>query len=299
MSSRASDAAPRCRICGSAGDLRLTTTDRNRSIGAERFDYRSCRACGTLYLAEVPADLARYYPPDYYPIGAEHETNESERAKVALLQRFVSGGALLEIGPGAGGFAAEALRSGFGVRAIEMDERACDHLRAIGAQAVHSAEPHRALAEMAPARAIVLWHVFEHLAEPLALLRAAAATLEPGGVLLIAVPNPAAFALRVLGARWPHVDAPRHLQLVPAATLVRLAGEVGLAPVALTGSDRAGRDWNVFGWQHFLAPPTSGAVRRRAAFYAAALVSLLLAPVERGGLRGSTYTAVFRNDGGI
>jgi SAM-dependent methyltransferase len=287
-----------CPVCGGVGEHRLTTTDRNRGIGEARFEYRECRECATLYLVDVPADLGRYYPPEYYPIGAEQAAAESDRAKVALLRRFVTGGPLIEVGPGAGGFAAQASRSGFDVRAIEMDERACHHLRMLGVETVHSAEPDRELARMAPSRAIVLWHVFEHLTRPVALLRAAAANLEPGGVLLLAVPNPGSFQLRVLGARWPHVDAPRHLQLVPAATLVRLAGQAGLAPLALVGADRTGRDWNVFGWQHVLVRLNSAPARRRAAFGVAAVLAELLAPVERRGLRGSTYSAVFRKDAG-
>jgi SAM-dependent methyltransferase len=293
-------APPRpCPLCGGEGEPRLTAVDRNRAIGRERFEYRACRACATLHIAQVPADLGRYYPPDYYPIGSDDEAaSESELAKVALLRRFADGGPLVEVGPGGGGFAAQALRDGFAdVRAIEMDARACEHLRSLGVQTVHSADPHLALAAMDPSRAIVLWHVFEHLTQPLELLRAAAANLEPGGVLLIAVPNPAAFQLRVLGARWPHLDAPRHLQLVPAATLVRVAGEAGLSPLALMGADRMGRDWNVFGWQQLVVRPHGPPKARRAAFYAAALLAELLAPVERGGLRGSTYTAVFRKDG--
>lgn len=290
-----------CPICGGDGAPRLIAVDRNRAIGDERFDYRACRACSTLFLANVPDDLGRYYPPDYYPIEAAGEAaageSESEVAKVALLRRFCAGGRIVEVGPGAGGFAAQAKRGGFpDVRAIEMDERACEHLRALGVETVHSDQPERALAAMDPSRAIVLWHVFEHLTRPRALLRAAAANLDPGGVLLLAVPNPAAFQLRVLGARWPHLDAPRHLQLVPAATLVRIAGGEGLEAVALMSADRMGRDWNVFGWQQLLVRPASPPWARRAAFYAAALLAELLAPIERFGLRGSTFTAVFRKD---
>jgi SAM-dependent methyltransferase len=274
----------------------LIAADRNRGIGDERFEYRTCAGCATLYLSELPRDLASYYPPAYYPIGAEHAAAESEHAKLELLRHFAPPGPLIEIGPGAGGFAAEALRGGYDVRAVEMDERACRHLGSLGVETVHSDAPHDALAAMAPSRAIVLWHVFEHLTEPLALLRAAAANLEPSGVLLLAVPNPGAFQLRVLGARWPHIDAPRHLQLVPSATLLRVAGEAGFAPLALTASDRTDRDWNVFGWQHVLVGLGSGPARRGAAFYAAAALAELLGPVERHGLRGSTYTAVFRKD---
>lgn len=285
-----------CRICGDEGRHSFTTTDRNRVIGDRRFEYRTCRACATLYLAAVPADLGRYYPPDYYPLGDCREGNAAEQAKLALLRRFVRGGTLTEIGPGAGGFVTEAQRGGFAVRAIEMDARVCEHLRAIGVETLRSDAPHEPLAQLTPSRAIVLWHVFEHLGEPVELLRAAAANLEPGGVLLIAVPNPAAFGLRVLGARWPHVDAPRHLQFVPAGTLLRLGRAVDLTPLALLGADRAGRDWNVFGWQQLLLRPHSGPRRRRAAFVAGALLAEALAAIERHGLRGSTYTVVFRKD---
>ena len=285
-----------CRVCGGRAKHRLTTTDRNRMLSDETFAYLACRICGTLYLANVPEDLGRYYPQDYYPLGADGAVDPVERAKVALLSRFAQGGRLVEVGPGGGRFALEAQRSGFDVRAIEMDERACQHLRELGVGTVQSAAPHEVLAEMAPSRAIVLWHVFEHLGDPVALLRAAAANLEPGGVLLLAVPNPAAFQLRVLGPRWPHIDAPRHLQLVPAPTLARLAGEHGLAPLALIGADKAGRGWNLFGWQHVLMGPRRSVARRRATFVIAWLLAETLAAIERHGLRGSTYTAVYRKD---
>ncbi|HEY9843267.1 MAG TPA: class I SAM-dependent methyltransferase, partial [Candidatus Obscuribacterales bacterium] len=32
----------------------------------ESFSYFRCRACGCLQISEIPADLSRYYPKDYY-----------------------------------------------------------------------------------------------------------------------------------------------------------------------------------------------------------------------------------------
>jgi SAM-dependent methyltransferase len=287
-----------CPLCGGVADDALRSPDRNRRIGDDTFTYRRCRVCATLFLADPPEDLGRYYPEAYYPIGSQQATTETEAAKLELLARFATPpGRLIEIGPGAGGFAAAAAREGWSVTGIEMDERACENLRALGIEAIRSDEPQLALKDVEPARAIVLWHVLEHLAEPIELLSAAAAALEPGGVLVIAVPNPQAFGLRVLGARWPHLDAPRHRFLIPASTLLDHARTAGLEPVALTGSDRAGRDWNVFSWQGVLAPYGSSERRRRAAFYAAAGLAEVLAPIERGGLRSSTYTAVLRQHG--
>jgi 2-polyprenyl-3-methyl-5-hydroxy-6-metoxy-1,4-benzoquinol methylase len=287
-----------CPLCGGAADERLRSHDRNRGIGSTRFTYRRCRACGTVFLADPPSDPGRFYPPSYYPIGHEDATSETEAAKLELLERFAAPGRLIEVGPGAGGFAAAAARAGWAVTGIEMDETACRHLRDIGVEAVRSAEPHVALRALPPARAIVLWHVLEHLAEPCALIEAAAAALEPRGVLIVAVPNPKAFGLRILGERWAHLDAPRHRFLIPASTLLERAQRAGLEPVALVGADRAGRDWNVFAWQQLLVRPDSGPRRRRVAFHAGVLTALALAPVERHGLRGSTYTAVLRQHGG-
>jgi len=287
-----------CPICDGDGDPFVTTTDRNRGIGDERFEYRTCRSCATVYLANPPADLGSYYPPEYYDLDRDLAPSQVERAKLDIVQRHVDGGRLVEIGPGTGEFAAHAKRSGFDVTTIEMDERACRHLReVVGVECVRSDRPHEALAAMPPSRAVVLWHVLEHLPDPAALLDAAAANLEPGGVLVAAVPNPQAFQLRVMRMRWPHIDAPRHLVLMPAHTLLDRGRRLGLEPVALTSRDRAGCDWNVHGWQHAMVRPGSGPRHRRAAFYAGALLALALAPIERGGLRGSTYTAVLRQDG--
>ena len=55
-----------CRLCGAQTEAGFTTTDRNRACSRERFEYRCCTACGSYLLANVPADLGRYYPADYY-----------------------------------------------------------------------------------------------------------------------------------------------------------------------------------------------------------------------------------------
>ena len=76
-----------CPICGGEGEPRLTTTDTNRALGDERFEYRTCRDCATLYLGERPGRPRALYPPDYYPLGESQPGNASELAKVALLRR--------------------------------------------------------------------------------------------------------------------------------------------------------------------------------------------------------------------
>ena len=207
-------------------------------------------------------------------------------------------GRLTEIGPGNGIFAIQALDAGFEVAAIEVDERACAYLRdTVGVEAVRSGAPEEALAMLPPSRVIAAWHVLEHVSRPWALVDAAARNLEPGGVLVIATPKPRAFGLRVLGGRWPHVDAPRHLFLLDHEALIARAGAAGLESVALTDRDPGGLHWNAFAWHYLLRRPACSLTRDKAAHLAGRMIARALAPVERRGLRGAAYTAVFRKGG--
>ncbi|MEA2676323.1 MAG: hypothetical protein QOJ81_464, partial [Chloroflexota bacterium] len=47
----------------------------------EPFTYNECAACGSLSIAEVPANLGDYYPPTYYSFAIEH------RPRVGYLPR--------------------------------------------------------------------------------------------------------------------------------------------------------------------------------------------------------------------
>ncbi|MEA2149995.1 MAG: hypothetical protein QOD69_1825 [Solirubrobacteraceae bacterium] len=288
-----------CPLCAGTTQRAFVTRDRNRAVDTEAFEYRRCLACGTLHLRNVPADLGRFYPSEYFARPTIEQLRElgrgPERYRIEILRRHVEAGRVVEVGPGDGIFAVQALDAGFDVSAIEMDPAACEHLRSmLGIEVVESAAPEEALGALAPVRAVAAWHVLEHVPEPWALVDAAAAALEPGGVLVIATPNPAAFGLRVLGGRWPHVDAPRHLFLIPHTALVARARDAGLEPVALTHADPGGRHWNAFGWHYALRRPGMLAPLDHAARHAGRAIAAALAPVERRGMRGAAYTLVLR-----
>jgi hypothetical protein len=108
------------------------------------------------------------------------------------------------------------------------------------------------------------------------------------------MPNPEAFQFRALGARWPHVDAPRHLFLIPAAALEAKARALGLERAELTADDPGGRGWNAFGWQHLMIRPRSSTPAKLAALAVGRAVTAAMRPWERRPMRGATYTAVLR-----
>ena len=287
-----------CPLCGGPSSFLLTAPDRNLGVPADPFRYNRCELCGVVFLVDVPDDLGRHYPEAYFPLLSRPELEEAAEAeghKVELVRAHASGGRLVEVGPGQGAFAYAAKRAGFEVTTIEMDARNCEHLRSVaGVEAVESAEPETALLELPKSRVIALWHVLEHLARPWECLQSAARNLEDGGVITLAVPNPEAFGFRVLRSRWPHVDAPRHLHLIPARTLIGYAAALGLSCEELTTTDPGARHWNVFAWQRAIGQARGPGQGGRLSGALGLLAATALAPIERRDLKGSTYTAVLR-----
>jgi SAM-dependent methyltransferase len=249
------------------------------------------------FLSDVPADLGRYYPEEYYELPTPEVLDRAasgEAPRLALIRPFAPEGPLVEIGAGLGIFSRAAQTAGFDVTAVEMDARCCEYLdKVVGVRAICSDAPEEALSHIGPTRAVVLWHVLEHLPRPWDVLEVAANRLEPGGVLALATPNPDSLQFRLLGARWAHVDAPRHLFLIPFAALRARMNELGFDVAQVTTSDPAGCYWNSFGWEYALRRQPWRRSSTRLTRIGSRLLALGLAPLERRGLNGTAYTAVF------
>jgi 2-polyprenyl-3-methyl-5-hydroxy-6-metoxy-1,4-benzoquinol methylase len=286
-----------CPQCGGPGRFRMEAADLNRRLTTHRFRYDACNRCGLIYQREPPADPGAYYAGDYYldlSLKSVRRAARAEHEKIEIVQRHAGAGRLLEIGAGRGVFAWLAREAGFAVEAIELDSRCCAFINdQLGISAVASEDPAALLPMRAAYDVIALWHVAEHLPDPWPLLDAAAANLAPSGVLVVATPNPDSLQFRLLGAAWPHVDAPRHTCLIPAAALIARLRTRGLALVETVTNDRSARSANRFGWGAWLSRPFSSPLLRRGVYLAGCALSVPFMPFERGA-RAGAYTAVFR-----
>ena len=255
-------------------------------------------------LVNVPADLGAFYPSDYYRVPPSRGQllaigRSAEAAKLSLVQRFVPQGRLLEIGPAIGAFLAVAQEAGYEAHAVEMDPDCCAFLEGeLGVSTIRSDDPATALAGARCYDVIALWQVIEHLANPRDVVAAAAAALVPGGVLAIAAPNPESLQMRLLGARWAHIDPPRHLHLLPIDTVARLGAEYGLEVVLETTDDVSARGWNLFGWRESLIGMSPRRGLAPILRFAGSVLTVLTMPLERRGRRGATYTMLLRRPAG-
>jgi SAM-dependent methyltransferase len=292
-----------CLFCGEIGTPIFKARDRNRETTAESFTYARCQGCNTVFMVNPPADLSRYYAEDYYqfdPAGEPAWKTDTQRLsaasyRVGLLRSHAEPGHLIEIGSGTGAFASAAQAAGFDVSAIEMSERCCRYLsESEGIRAICSDRPLEALASLPPARVVAMWHVLEHLSNPDEVLVELANKLEPGGVLAIGVPNPSSLQFRLLGRRWAHLDAPRHLCLIPPDALIEKGHVLGMHVLALTTTDPDGLECDFFGWVNALTRrPARGSAPLLVSHCARALTRALV-PLERTGNRGSAITILMR-----
>jgi len=289
-----------CPICKTDAKFLFNTKDHNEKITDHNFSYWKCSDCGLIFLPDIPENLGKYYQENYYEIPSLEKLSQIARAneyQINFILKFVPSGNLLEIGPSFGTFAFQAKNAGFKVDAIEMDTRCCEFLsKSVGINAVNSNCPEQAINNLEKHDVIALWHNIEHLPNPWGFLREAAKNLNPGGILLIAAPNPDSFGFRMLKSMWPHVDAPRHLNLIPLQLLTNFLNPVGLELVMMTTKDKGARSWNRFSWQRFLMNNFSSKIGQMAAFIAGGIVSLPLALWEFKGMNGSAYTAIYQKE---
>jgi SAM-dependent methyltransferase len=223
-------------VCGWCGEpLRPTRHD---GFGTEL-----CGVCGARTTLPVPteAELERAYGSWYRPRegrfgGVGDRALRALRGRLAhRLDRIAPPGPILDVGAGDGALL-DAL-AGVGRDAIGLER--------------HSERPDVREAELSdvdgPFAAIVFWHSLEHLREAGSELARAGRLLAPGGVIVVAMPNPASLQARAFGERWLALDLPRHLVHVPAPALLARLRELGLEPTRVSYL-RGGQV--VFGWLH-------------------------------------------------
>lgn len=291
----------RCCNCGDSAPLYLKSKDYNRQTSSEEFDYYRCQTCGFIFLTPIPNNLGSYYASDYHAVPQslkqldEYAVNETFKLEMVL--NYVKSGRLLEVGPSFGAFSYLAKKSGFDVEAIELNAHCCSFLNDIvGIKARHVDDETTALMDMGPYEVITLWHVLEHLQDPWSFLNVAVEKLTEGGALVLSLPNPDAFQFRVFGRFWTHLDAPRHVQLIPSGLLRHFLESRGMTVLFQTETDRGGVGWNAFGWEVSLQNLLGFKTRGNRRSLLARILCRLFAFFEQRSGNGSTYTMIFKKE---
>ena len=298
----------KCTVCGSNECLEyISARDINQGKSGEEFQYFRCDECRSIFLSPIPDDLSVYYAQDYpaYSVKAkprdEALMQRLEKSKLEIVGRYVEGGRLLEVGPASGRFLKIAADAGYVVSAIEQDIGCVTHIKdTFQIDVIHSDDPAAAIADSVEHYDIVVaWHVLEHLRDPADFVAAISRVLrQPNGFVILSAPNPDSWTFKIFGSRWLHLDAPRHLTLIPIQALDSLMTSYGLERVDCIFNDRIGRHLNKIGWTLSAANLSDNRVLRCGMRWLARLVSIVLGPFEKTNGRGTAFTAIYKKKSG-
>jgi SAM-dependent methyltransferase len=190
------------------------------------------------------ADLSAFYPNGYWHSG--HRGNlaavESLYRRTALRDhvefvrqaaRRVQGAGesprLLDVGCGSGLLLDSIRRRGFTVTGVDISPGAARAARIEHGITVKTGTLGGASFDAESFDIVTMFHTLEHVTEPRAFLGEARRVLQPGGRLIIQVPNIRSWQSRLLGGRWHGLDIPRHTVDYSLRSLERLLGACGFA----------------------------------------------------------------------
>lgn len=238
-----------CRLCGlEDGEPVAVGEDFEYRVSRDSFVAMRCRHCGLIYLNPRPSveELDRIYPPTYHAyeftaenFGLAHRVRCRLEARRVLsyCQRLGASARILDVGCG-DGFHLNLLeqygRPGWELAGVDASERAVNAARAAGLD-VHLGTVETADLPPSSYDLVLMIATIEHVENPLAVLRAAARLLRPGGRIAAVTDNTATLDFRLFGNRhWGGYHFPRHWNLFHRPSLRRLAEQAGLEVVEIS-----------------------------------------------------------------
>ncbi|GHT75984.1 putative methyltransferase [Bacteroidia bacterium] len=247
----------KCKICGNTNwNSSYLGKEMNFGMGDE-FLYFKCAKCGCLQIAEIPDDMGKYYPENYYSFHVENVKLKTKlanyllknaiqsrlgkfkpigwiarlyRARYRDLHFYLTNGQfnynskILDVGCGIGELLVKMHQWGFRNLAgidpyLKEDITYFDTVKLYKKEIFDLHENFDL---------IMLHHSFEHMSNPSAIMSKLTELLSDDGLLIIRIPVVDCYLWRKYQMNWVQVDAPRHFFLHSISSIALLVQMNGL-----------------------------------------------------------------------
>lgn len=223
----------------------------------DHFTYFQCSQCGCLQISEVPPNIDKYYPPEYYsftPKARRFLKNPVEKAarrfrdRYTIFNRGMLGSLIGSLSPNKKILALARLNMTTRSRVLDVgcgEGWRLNILREVGFETLLGIDPYifedityangvtikkASIHEVTGEWDVIMYHhSFEHVPDPQEQLQRAAQLLSPGGCCLLRLPTVSSYAWEHYRENWYQLDAPRHFFLHSIKSIGVLAEKVGLS----------------------------------------------------------------------
>ncbi|NOY35620.1 MAG: class I SAM-dependent methyltransferase [bacterium] len=167
-----------------------------------------------------------YYGSVFYPEGYSGRKGSlgAFSYRFFLLDKhFPKGGKFLEVGAGSGDFLHLLKEKGYNAEGVELSRRAVEQAKENYNSDLFCGTLNEAAFNDYFFDFIAMYHVLEHVPNPLPLLKEVNRVLKPGGVLLIELPHVTGVDARLSRRLLENIlDYPNHLYLFPQKTIKKM-----------------------------------------------------------------------------
>lgn len=173
---------------------------------------------GILQTKNIPINIEKYYNNNNY---ISHINNKKTiinylysiaqiynlKFKISLIKKYSNKKNIIDFGCGNGKFLKYMQNHNYQIQGYENN--IIGKLEAIKKLSPKNIKNN--INELIPSDIITLWHVLEHLQDPLNILKTLETKLKNNGIIIIAVPNYKSFDGQYYKEFWAAYDVPRHI----------------------------------------------------------------------------------------
>ena len=215
-----------CYLCGNVDINRLPGSVRDN----ENLQVLECAKCGLVFLSSFDHIKEGFYEDSGMhsgEVGIKQwmiETEFDDDRRFQFVKKIIENKAVLDFGCGNGGFLAKAGEIAAVAHGLEPERKYRAHFKALGL------DVSRTIPELKESfDVITMFHVLEHLPDPLSILRTIKGILKTGGRIIVEVPNSGDALLRLYRSK-PFSEFTYwscHLYLYNSSTLRELGLQAG------------------------------------------------------------------------
>ena len=252
-----------CRVCSRENTPELFVLKEMMFGSREAFQYERCSRCGALQISQIPADLSRHYPENYYSMRHRSEPVEYRGIKKLMVEWYCRAAILSPASKSAraarrllpmptdfaevGGYLAQSRLRSASDKILDVGCGASPYrltaMKRCGFRFVHGIDPYipqdleyegvsvkrRTIDEMPNDEygLVMFHHSLEHVPDPNRTLLHAARLVRRGGTCLIRIPVMGTYLWRRFRENWVELDAPRHLYSFSVESMHVLAANSG------------------------------------------------------------------------